>query len=442
MTKNTIAWALASTLALSCGQRTEDTVREEMPAGAAPHVENTAPVPAPAKEAPRNDAPKKVYRSVVPVDGLPMLGAADARVTLVEMTDYECPYCARAETTVQALRRSYGRDLRVFVTESPLPMHEHADEIAEFALIASEAGMFEQAHTALFADPRNHSEQDLNALGQKLGIGAFMRSPASQARARKNLEKSQTLARSVHATGTPTFFVNGRVITGAQPIETFRSIIDEELAHVDELLASGVARKDVYEEILKEARKNPPPAADVEPPEDTFVPDSVGVGGIHVLGESRAPHTIVLFTDLECPFCARLDTQLRGFVAAHPDVKVAVRQRPLPMHPNARTWARAAIAADAQGKASAFMERAFAERTDRSAAALDRVAMEVGLDVLRLHRDMDSAATLETLRADEALGDKLGARGTPTSFVDGHRVVGAQPSAAFEEALKKGSARR
>ncbi len=439
MMKNSIAWALASTLALSCGQKTEDPgAREDVSAGVAP--QDVAP--SPREDAPRKQAPK-ILRSEVAVDGLPRIGAADAKVTLVEMTDYECPYCARAETTVQALHSIYGGDLRVFVAESPLPMHERADEIAMFALIAEEAGVFEQAHTQLFAEPRKHGDVDLAALGTKLGMGGFMRSQASQARARKSLEMSQALARTVHATGTPTFFVNGRVISGAQPIETFRTIIDEEIMHANELLESGVARKDLYGAMMQDARKNPAPSpADIEAVENAFVPDAVGVDGLHLAGNTRASHTIVVFTDLECPFCARLDGQLRGFVASHPDVKVVVRQRPLAMHANARTWAQAAIAADAQGKLPAFMEKAFAERTDRSAAALDKVAGEVGLDVMRLHRDMESASTLETLRGDLALADKLGARGTPTSFVDGHRVVGAQPNASFDDALKKAVAKR
>jgi protein-disulfide isomerase len=245
----------------------------------------------------------------------------------------------------------------------------------------------------------------------------------------------------VHATGTPTFFINGRVVTGAQPIETFRSIIDEEIAHADDLVASGVAQKNVYDEVLKEARQNPAPTALLEPEEDPYTPDSIGVGGLQMMGNARASHSIVLFTDLECPFCARLDAQLRGFVSSHPDVKVVVRQRPLPMHQHARTWARAAIAADVQGKTALFMEKAFAEK-DRSDATLDKVAGESGLDVDRLHRDMESAATAELLRADEALGDKLNARGTPTSFVDGQRVIGAQPVAAFEDALKRAATRR
>ena len=442
MMKNSIAWALASTLALSCGQKTEDpTARDDAPAGVVAQDVSPAQAPTSAKDPPKKDA-SKILRSEVPLEGLPLLGAADAKVTLVEMTDYECPYCARAEATVQTLRQSYGRELRVFVAESPLPMHERADELATFALLASEAGVFEQAHTQLFAEPRRHTDEDLSALGAKLGMGGFMRSPASQALAKKNLDKSQALARSVHANGTPTFFVNGRIISGAQPIETFRTMIDEELTHANELMESGVARRELYSAFMQEARKNPRPPGDAETPEETYVPDAVGVGGLPLAGDKGAHHTIVVFTDLECPFCARLDGQLRGFVESHPDVKVVVRQRPLAMHTNARTWALAAIAADAQGKLSVFMENAFAERSDRSAAALDRVARESGLNVERLRRDMASASTLEALRADEALADKLGARGTPTSFLDGHRVVGAQPNALFEEALKKAAIKR
>jgi protein-disulfide isomerase len=371
------------------------------------------------------------------------MGAADAKVTMVELTDYECPFCARAENTVQALRKSYGRDLRVVVAESPLPMHEHADEIAAFALMANEAGVFEQAHSSLFAEPNKHSDADLDALGRKLGMGGFLRSPAAMARAKNGVEKSEALARTLHVTGTPTFFVNGRMIAGAQPVESFRAIIDEELAHADELVAEGVTQNDLYAKVMDEARKNPARLGGSEPPpEEAFLQAAVGASGLHLMGDRKAAHELLLFTDMECPFCARLDAQLRSFVQAHPDVKVVVRQRPLPMHPNARTWAKAAIAADAQGKVSAFMEKAFAERADRSVEALDRIALAAGLDVARMHRDMESDTTAQTLKKDEALAETLGVTGTPTSFLDGYKVVGAQPSVAFTDALKKATARR
>ena len=432
--KNLIAWALASTFVLSCGQKTDET--QELPAGAAPHVDDVARAPLAAAALPRKAGPQRVYRREVQVDDLPSMGASDAKVTLVELTDYDCPYCARAETTVQALRRSYGRDLRVVVAEAPLPMHEHADEVATFALVAAEAGVFEQAHARLFAEPGKHGADDLKALGATLGMGGFLRSQASVARAQKGLSKSRALARTLHVTGTPTFFVNGRVITGAQPVETFRAMIDEELVHAEELVASGVLPKDLYARIQDEARKNPAPVDVPEAPEDLFVPGASGAGGLHLMGEKTAPHELVLFTDLECPFCARLDGQLRGFVAAHPDVRVVLRQRPLPMHPNARMWAKASIASDAQGKLGVFMEKAFAERADKSIVGLDRVALAAGLDVARLHRDMESELTAETLRKDEALAEGLGVKGTPTSFIDGHKIVGAQPGATFDATLK------
>src|SRR4051812_16221927 len=114
---------LSSLLLSSCGPYGADS------SDAAPsppsHGEKNAPV-----------APSA--RFAVPIEGLPTMGDRDALVTLVEITDYQCPYCARAEETIHALREKYGRELRIAVLENPLPMHEHARELALLALAADE----------------------------------------------------------------------------------------------------------------------------------------------------------------------------------------------------------------------------------------------------------------------------------------------------------------
>ncbi|HEY1957380.1 MAG TPA: thioredoxin domain-containing protein [Polyangiaceae bacterium] len=359
-------------------------------------------------------APDASELYAVPIDGLPVIGERDALVTIVELTDYECPYCAKAEKTMRALREKYGRDLRFAIAMHPLPMHPHARDAALVALAASR-GSFEATHEHLFE------------------IGGVADPSATRA-APDALATAAALGDALHVRGTPTFFVNGRRIVGAQPLATFDALVSREIARARARVASGVSRDRVYDAILSEAREHPATFDDDDAPK--MVEAARGVSGASFLGRDDAKKTIVVFTDLECPYCKKLDARLRELVSAHPDVRVVFRNHPLPMHAHARLAAKAAIAASAQGKLAAFVAIAFAHQDALDRDALETYAAQAGLDVERFARDLDSAETARALAADEALASKLDVKGTPTSFVDGRLVVGAQPVATFEDALR------
>ena len=110
-----------------------------------------APALAPEVERPSGAPVEKIYK--VPVDGLPSIGDARAPVTIVAFTDYQCPYCSRAEATLTQLRQSYGSDVRLVVAETPLPMHERARPAAVAALAAAEQGAFDSMRARLFGGP-------------------------------------------------------------------------------------------------------------------------------------------------------------------------------------------------------------------------------------------------------------------------------------------------
>ena len=386
--------------ALACGFFCSCSASDRPTTAVAP-----AATAAPAAAEPRFD---------VPVDGLPTIGEDDALVTIVEFTDYECPYCAKAEATMRELRMTYGRDLRFAIAMHPLPMHPHARDAALVALAAGRD--FQAVHERLFT---------------RKGVADESATRASFAA----LASPESLADKLRVRGTPTFFVNGKRVGGAQPYETFDEVVSHELATARALVASGVPRDRVYATLEAAARANPAPL-----PEDDdapkLVPAARGVSGLPFLGRADAPETIVLFTDLECPYCKRLDGMLREFTTSHPDVRVVLRNRPLPMHSHARLAAKAAIAAAAQNGLAQFVAIAFAHQDALDRASLLAYASEVGLDVLRFEHDLDSDETSAALAADEALATKLDVKGTPTSFVEGKLVVGAQPPATFEAALR------
>ncbi len=409
--RNFVFVALAGALTFSCGSRDKSLLD-----------------PAPSEAVPNPDA----QRYAVPIDGLPSMGARNALVTIVEFTDYDCPFCGKAEHTIVAIRRKYGDDVSIAVAEHPLPMHPHARDAALAALAAAQVAGFEALHPKLFENPDSRSPGDLAQLAVDVGIdrNAFERARDSDAPA-VALAQAESLASALHVRGTPTFFINGRKVGGAQPLATFDAVIGEELSRARALVAAGVRRDHVYGALLDDARAHP--ATFEEDAPEALVPKDIG--GAEFLGRANAKTTIALFTDFECPYCKKLDARLREIATKHPDVRVVLRNRPLAMHPHARLAAKAAVAASAQGKLDAYSAMLFEHQDALDRASLAAYANKVGLDVGRFTRDLDSPTTEAAVLADEALATKLDVKGTPTSFIEGRRIVGAQPIATFEETL-------
>jgi protein-disulfide isomerase len=436
----TSAFPLTLTLATltSCSEN-----KDGASTGSAPTIAQAPEPPTRERElvpTPARDPGANVPRHVVPLAGLPSYGPKDAWVTVVEATDYECPYCRKAERTLETLRETYPEDLRVVVLEYPLPMHERAEASALAALAVDASGRFESMHHALFESPDRRTEEGLLDLAVRSGVPrrAYETALASAA-TRARLEASKKLGKELGVTGTPAFFVNGRKISGAQPLGTFDAMIREEIAHAKALVASGVPKASVYDAIVDEAHKFPAPRESIDPDAEppSHVPAAKGIGGPLVRGEASAKTTMVVFTDLECPYCRKLDARLGEIVAHHADVKVVLRHAPLPMHEHAELAAKAAIAAEKQEKLAAFVKLAFASKEPLERPTLEALARTAGLDMARFARDLDSPEVAARLEEDRALARKLDVRGTPTTFVESERVVGAQPLDAFEKALTK-----
>jgi protein-disulfide isomerase len=407
-----------------------------------------------AQAAPNAGAPAhalEVYK--VPLGGLPAIGNPDALVTIVEFTDYECPYCQRAEQTMTRLRATYGDTLRVVVAERPLPFHERARPAAIAAIAADAQGKFEAMHTRLFAPGASLAETSIVGAAREAGLDlARFESDRNAA----PLAPSEQLADQLGVKGTPTFFIGGRRVVGAQPYEAFHDVIEERLAAARSLVASGVRARDVYaaltangaEHVAEEAKdgkdakdeapgcnKNCNDGAEEKPTAD--VVESVPVDGSPARGAQQASITVVTFGDFECPFSAKAEGTLHALEEAHPgEVRFVFKNLPLPFHEHARLAARGALAADAQGDFWEFHDRLFA----RPGTALDRsglikIATDLGLDAARFARDLDDPKIEERIARDEADAKALSVNGTPTFFVNGRRIPGAQPLAAFEAAI-------
>jgi len=182
----------------------------------------------------RKDHPVTVMlaapRVAVKSAGHPEIGGKEAPVTIVEFSDFQCPYCGRAEPTLKQVREKYGDKVRLIYMDFPLGIHDHAIDAASAGRCAGEQDKFWQFHDAMFADQSKLKPDDLKADAKKLGLDtAKFNDCLDKGKYKSAIEGDMAQGRELGVDGTPAFFINGRPMTGAQPLEKFETTIDEEL---------------------------------------------------------------------------------------------------------------------------------------------------------------------------------------------------------------------
>jgi protein-disulfide isomerase len=164
--------------------------------------------------------------------GRPARGAASAPITMIEFSDFQCPFCQRANPTVEQVLKTYGDKIKFVYRHYPLPNHPNARPAAEAAACAQVQGKFWEYHDRLFANPSKLTDADLKAHAAAVGLDEGKFATCFDGRQQKaGIDKDIADAEGVGVSGTPAFFINGRVLDGAQPFEAFKLVIDEELAH-------------------------------------------------------------------------------------------------------------------------------------------------------------------------------------------------------------------
>jgi protein-disulfide isomerase len=162
----------------------------------------------------------------------PSRGPAEAAVTIVEFSDFQCPYCRRAGPILAELLARYPDDLRVVYRHLPLAsIHPRARPAARASICAEQQGLFWEFHDAIFAGPNPLEEDDLRQLAAGVGadLEAYQACLASGAQDER-IDADVAAARELGISGTPAFLVNGVMLRGAQPVAAFERIIQHELA--------------------------------------------------------------------------------------------------------------------------------------------------------------------------------------------------------------------
>ena len=370
----------------------------------------------------------------------PVKGPPNARVTIVQFSDFQCPFCARVEPTLAEVMQKYPNDVRVVWKNMPLPFHVNAMPAARLAMAAHTAGKFWELHDTLF---KNQQKLDAPSLAE-YASAAGIAQPREGSAYDGVIQADVAEAKRVGANGTPTFFINGRILVGAQPLEKFTAMVDEELVTADKALKAGVQPAHVYDVLVahgKEKYEEPParpgsPAAD----EDKTV-HKIELGGAPIRGEKRARVTIVEWSDFQCPFCSRANATLATVMQKYKGrVRLVFKHLPLPFHDHAHLAAEASLEANAQGKFWELHDKLFANQQRLERADLDAYAAAIGLDLDRWKTALDGGKWKQRVDDDAKQGAALGASGTPTFFINGRILVGAQPverfSARIDEELK------
>ena len=169
----------------------------------------------------------------VEVGSAPTVGGEKAKVTIVEFSDFQCPYCAQGSKVLKQLKKKYGNKIKVAMKQFPLPFHTQAKTASLAALCVNEQGAdkFWAMHDKLFADQSKLKPEDLKATAKSLGVDAkkfneCFDSKRHMAQIEKDIEQGKTLG----VKSTPTFFVNGQLFRGALPVEEFSETIDQQLS--------------------------------------------------------------------------------------------------------------------------------------------------------------------------------------------------------------------
>lgn len=388
--------------------------------------------------------PAEIERFYVPLADSPARGPADAAVTVVMFSDFECPYCQAGHEIVEQLRVRYPGAVRVAYKAFPLDMHPHALLAAMAARSAQSQGKFWGFHDRLFSqrgldfdtilEHATEAGMDLPALRRDLEALAYG----------PEVSRDLRLGRRIGVSSTPTFFVNGRMLTGAQPLEEFEALVEQEIRFAEQWRAQGVPPEQLYEHAIRDGYRK----VVYTEGRDRLDPDAVvpvPLGSSPRRGPDDAPVTIVEFGDFECPYCVRGNATMEALRERYGNrLRLVYKHSPLAFHSHAFVAARATVAAQAQGKFWEYHDALFARRAKLDEDDIQAIAKEVGLDMKKFRKAMESLELDRAIEQDLSLAMSLGVSGTPAFFVNGRAVHGAQPELVFrlmiEEELDRAAA--
>jgi protein-disulfide isomerase len=332
--------------------------------------------------------------------------------------------------------KKYPHDVQVAYKHFPLRIHGDARLAAIAGEAARQQGKFWQMHDLMFSRQRSLDRQHLLKLAETLDLDldefdAALDSAALAKRVDNHLDEGTRLG----VRGTPSFFINGKLIVGTKSLAEMTLLIEEELAKARAVLAEGIPRKRVYARIVENgviegavarerARPLRPASGQVH---------RIEVGDSPTKGDRDALVTIVQFSDLQCPYSATAEATIDRISKEYPGlVRVVWKDLPLPMHSKAIPAALAARAAGDQGKFWEMQRLLFKNQKDLSAKVFADLAHRLRLDLDRFSEAADGQVFKSRIEADAALARQLGVPGTPAFFINGQFHFGDSSYESFK----------
>ena len=394
----------------------------------------------PNAEPPKKAEPLDPVLHFVPIDGAPVLGRSTALVTIVEFADFDCTECQGAAVTLRAIAKKYGDKVRIVfkpIAVSSHPRSEPASELAMAIFKRKGDAAFWKAYDSLYDPSVTLDDASLERHANKAGLDG--KATLAEIGARKYataLELNLDLADDLQIAASPQFFVNGKRLRGNPPMDTFTAVVDAELESARALVDRGMPPPQVYDAIMKDADRPPPPATKQAP---------AVTGASPSRGPASAPVTIQIFGDFQCPYCKKFQPVLaqieRDFSG---QVRIVFRELPHQGHKDALPAATAAVEAYRQkGDAAfwAFHDALYsAQGTSPDALkrpALEKMAADLGLDMKAFGAALDAPDPPTVISDDLKLATDLDIRGTPTVFINDYVIVGAQPVRQYERLIRR-----
>ena len=377
------------------GFQSEATLRHLIEQPAAPVTEASESV------TPSVDA--KLMQKIA--DGRTARGVKNAPLTLVEFTDFQCPFCAASVPPLKALLEARGNEVRIVYRALPLDFHPQANLAAEAAFAAGAQGKFWEMHDVLFANQHALSREDLNRYAEQLGLNmSAFRNALETHRFAADIAEDRALGEKAGVTGTPAFFLNGEIVEGARSLPELTAWVDSHAGNA--ALTNNVA-------------------------------DAPSAQNFVVAGDSgKSLVTLTWFSDVRSVSAIAQAKLIRALMARGKG-KMQIVFKPFPSagRPDSEVAAAALIAAQRSGK---FWEMydALAERRDvLDEGKLFTVASSIALNPTSFISSLEAAKAEVISQTEDA--SRRGILGSPVIFLNRTRVDGLQREAFYTAILDR-----
>lgn len=375
----------------------------------------------------------------------PIWGEPDAPVTIVTFMDLQCPFCGRVTSTLEQIKQKYGAGkVRLVFLHNPLPFHDRAYAAAVAASTVRELSgsdaFFEFVELALSNQSDLTDENFVTWAGMAGTEPRAFREAIAAQKLRAKVDADMALARSIGAHGTPEFRINGVTLSGAQSLDKFEQIIEQQIAEAVKLRLGGAHPLDTYVALTNRNLELSAPAGEpAKDPEDDVVWRIPVNSDDPTRGPADAAVTIVEFCEFECPYCRKVqDTLSKIRERYRDDVRIVWKDHPLPFHDQAMPAAvLARLVLERRGNAAFFSihDRLFEGNAELSEDTLIRLAKEYSIAWPEVQRALEKSRSRSRIEASSDLAAEFRVSGTPNFFINGVRLRGAQPFEKFEVAV-------